>query len=138
MRVSKPPGNAVKGKFNKAQDLRRSLRRELQSHIKRETDLLLGFNRDFEVATEEYNKKGRVPVLYPYRNKVKILRATFKGKKVRARVLRDGRIRYNNELFTSPSRAAARAVGRSAENGWFFWKYERAPGDWVVLSKLRK
>jgi hypothetical protein len=137
LRVIQPPGNSVKGKLRYAQDLRRNMKRDVHSHLKKETDRLFGFERDIEVV-ESYDKKGRTPILYPYRLKVKVLRTTFKGKKLRARVLRDGRIRFNGEIFTSPSLAAAKACGRPSSNGWDFWKYERAPGDWVFLNKLKK
>jgi type I site-specific restriction endonuclease len=30
------------------------------------------------------------------------------------------------------------AARPGACNGWDFWKYEQAPGDWVELDNLRK
>jgi len=66
------------------------------------------------------------------------LRAFYKGKKLTARVRRDGSIRFAGKIFTSPSLAAGTAVKRRTCNGWTFWEYERAPGDWVKLDKLRK
>jgi hypothetical protein len=39
--------------------------------------------------------------------------------------------------YNSPSLAGAAVVKRSC-NGWTFWKYERAPGDWVLLDVLRR
>lgn len=70
LRVIQPPGNSVKGKLKFAQDLRRNMRSDVHSHLKRETDRLFGFERDIEVV-ESYSKKGRTPILYPHRNKVK-------------------------------------------------------------------
>jgi hypothetical protein len=66
------------------------------------------------------------------------LRAFFKGKKLTARVRRNGSIRFTGKIYNSPSVAAAAAVKRRSCNGWTFWQYERAPGDWVKLDKLRK
>jgi type I restriction enzyme R subunit len=41
--------------------------------------------------------------------------------------------------FNSPSLAGRAAIGgKRAVNGWLFWSYERAPGDWVRLDELRK
>jgi hypothetical protein len=40
-------------------------------------------------------------------------------------------------MYTSPS-AAALAATEYPVDGWSFWKYERAPGDWVRLDELRK
>jgi len=54
-----------------------------------------------------------------------------------ARVRRDGSIRIGGRTFKSPSLAAATCVGH-AINGWWFWKYERAPGDWVRLREPRR
>ena len=65
------------------------------------------------------------------------LRASFRGALVKARVRRNGLIRYKNKDYNSPSHAASAVVKRSC-NGWTFWKYERAPGDWVFLNELRR
>lgn len=138
LRVIQPPGNSVKGKFRYAQDLRKRLNKDVAAKMKQERDSLLGYVRKTPVVREKYERDGREPVLFPYRGKVKVLRGTHKGKRLTARVLKDGRIRFRKEIFTSPSVAAARAVGRVTQNGWVFWKYEQAPGDWVYLSRLRK
>jgi hypothetical protein len=81
------------------------------------------------------------PVLAPYvplirRNR---LRARYKGKIVRARVRTDGSITVRGpggRNFNSPSLAARHVLGRNA-NGWDFWQYERSPGEWVRLTRLR-
>jgi hypothetical protein len=66
------------------------------------------------------------------------LRARFKGKTLLAQVARTGLVRYAGKQYTSPSLAAAAACNRGTCNGWTFWKYQRAPGDWVTLDTLRK
>jgi hypothetical protein len=81
---------------------------------------------------------GRKPILAKYVNKPTKLRARFKGKTVTARVRQNGIITSGGKQFTSPSLAAAFACGRRTCNGWAFWQYERAPGDWVPLANLRK
>jgi len=45
---------------------------------------------------------------------------------------------FTGKVYTSPSMAAALACKRRTCNGWTFWQYERAPGDWVAIDKLRK
>src|SRR5438093_637322 len=65
------------------------------------------------------------------------LRASFRNALIKARVRRNGLIRYKNKDYNSPSHAASAVVKRSC-NGWTFWKYERAPGDWVFLNELRR
>jgi Restriction Enzyme Adenine Methylase Associated len=47
-------------------------------------------------------------------------------------------VRLDGKEYTSPSLAAAAACKRKTCNGWTFWQYERAPGDWVPLNALRK
>jgi hypothetical protein len=32
----------------------------------------------------------------------------------------------------------AAAIAKHAMNGWTIWKYECAPGDWLLLDNLRK
>jgi Restriction Enzyme Adenine Methylase Associated len=66
------------------------------------------------------------------------IRARFKGQFITARVRRDGTVRFDGKVYTSPSKAGAMACKRPTCNGWTFWTYERAPGDWVVIDKLRK
>jgi len=66
------------------------------------------------------------------------LRAKFKGAVVTASVRRDGTVRYAGKVYTSPSLAAAAARKSRTCNGWKFWRYQRAPGDWVLLDALRR
>ena len=58
-----------------------------------------------------------------------------KGKWYRARLRRNGGISYKGKVYESPSRAA-QAVTKKPTNGWWFWTYERAPGD--RLRELRR
>src|ERR1017187_2289790 len=60
----------------------------------------------------------------------------FKGKTIRAHVRRDGTSRLRGKIYKSPSAAGGEVCKRSC-NGWWFWKSERAPGDWVRLSVLK-
>ena len=46
-------------------------------------------------------------------------------------------ILYFKTVYNSPSVAAA-AIAKHTMNGWTIWKYERAPGDWLLLDNLRK
>jgi hypothetical protein len=61
----------------------------------------------------------------------------YKGKLYRARIRRDGTILYDGTIYKTPS-AAGIAVRKLPTNGWQFWQYERAPGDWIPLSKIRQ
>ena len=83
-------------------------------------------------------EESRRPVMANYVNAPMKLRALYKGKTLVAHIKRDGLIRFKGKSYTSPSLAAATACKRATCNGWTFWKYERAPGDWVKLNELRK
>jgi hypothetical protein len=64
------------------------------------------------------------------------LRGTLKGKDYRARVQRNGKVRFQAKLYKSLTVAAKAAVKRPI-NGWWFWQIERGRGNWVRLNKVR-
>ena len=63
--------------------------------------------------------------------------ADYKGKKYRARVRRDGRVRFNGQFYRSLT-LAAKSVTKRYTNGWWFWKVEKGKGNWVRLLKARR
>jgi hypothetical protein len=141
MRIAKPTGNRQLGKFPNAQNLRREFARQIRVDAKQHLDALLG--KDTKANDNEgrqmVNAKRGLPVMSKWLSVSTRLRATFKGKPIKARVRRDGRITFKGKHFNSPSLAAHAAIGRKRPiNGWSFWTYERAPGDWVKLSELRR
>jgi hypothetical protein len=137
LRIVKPKGNEVKGKFAKSQDLRRKFARDIRLIQRQELDRVMGRIR--LVADDEgpSDDGRRAPVMAAYLTMPTRLRAFYKGKTLRAHVRRDGRIRFAKNVYNSPSAAAIAAVKHSCD-GWHFWKYERAPDDWVRLNELRK
>ena len=134
----KPAGNKVKGKFAKCEDMRKKFSKDVRLHQRKELRALLGKG----ISKEENARKEaetRRPVLAHYIKAPMKLRALFKRKTLAARVRRDGFIRFKRKLYKSPSLAAAAAAcKRPTCNGWIFWQYERAPGDWISLNELRK
>jgi hypothetical protein len=142
LRIANPPGNKVRGEFFRSENLLARVRAEYRRRRVEEEEELFGFLKRRQKATGRVRaprpKDGRKPVLAEYVPQVRLLVARYKGKHLKARVRRDGRIRFGGKFYTSPSLAAAAACGRVACNGWEFWKYERAPGDWVLLNELRK
>jgi hypothetical protein len=137
LRIVKPAGNKVKGKFAKCEDIRKKFAREVRQRQRNELRSLLGKGVAEEARKEEVQESRR-PVMASYVNTPMKLRAFFKGKTIAARVRRDGLIRIRKNVYSSPSLAAAAACKRRTCNGWTFWRYERAPGDWVTLNELRK
>ncbi len=82
-------------------------------------------------------QKASKAILAPYVKDRFEIRFWYKGKLYKATVRKDGTILYKGASYNSPSKAAS-AITKRAMNGWATWRYERAPGDWVVLDILRK
>lgn len=142
LRIVSPPGNKTGGTFGKAENLRNQLSQALHQQLRKEVRELLGGPKKKTpvkpTPTSPPKSKGRLPVLSKYISTPLKLKAKFKNKTVTARVARNGKIRFAGKTHSSPSLAAAAACGRKTCNGWIFWSYERAPGDWVRLNQLRK
>lgn len=136
LRIVRTRGNKVKGKFAKSQDLRRQFRRDVAASLKVELNELFGGARPKVVAARREPKEGRTPALAKYVSRRFSIRMRYKGEEYRATVRSDGTIRFKKKVYTSPSLAATAVTGRPM-NGWWWWKYERAPGDWVRLRELR-
>jgi predicted GIY-YIG superfamily endonuclease len=137
LRVVKPKGNKQKGKFLKSDDIRRRFARDIRSRQHNELLSLLGKEKVSELE-EERLAIGRQPVLANYIEGPIKLQARYKGKIIKAHVRRNGSIRFKGKVYWSPSLAGAAACKRRTCNGWTFWQYERAPGDWIPLNELRK
>jgi hypothetical protein len=127
LRIVQPKGNKQRGKFPKSEDIRRRFARDVKDRLNYEVALLLG-DKPRKSASQGRGVKFR-------RTK---LMAWFKGKKLRAQLLKGGRVRFGGKVYDSLSTAAAKACKRVSCNGWTFWKYQRAPGDWVTVDHLRK
>lgn len=122
LRVVQPPGNHQLGKFSGAENLWRKVRRDIADEQRLERDRILG--RESVVETRSVFKRT-----------IRI-RGTYKKKLVRARLRKDGKVRWSGKTYSSPS-AAATAVRGHPTNGRWFWKYERGPGEWVRISELK-
>jgi len=143
IRIATPGGNKQKGKFAKSEDLRRRIARDYKQSYYAKMPELLGMPARQKTAKPKgkrkpKGRKGEVVVLASYLDKQTPLRATHKGKTIRANVRKSGLIYFDKQHFTSPSKAARHAVKRRTCNGWTFWKYQRSPGDWVTLDHLRR
>ena len=137
LRTVKPAGNKQKGKFAKSDDLRRRFRRDMEQSLDAEIDGMFEESRPARRAPAPQKADGRAPALAKYVAAAFPIRARFKGRLLKATVRRDGTIRFAGKIYNSPSLAAADACKRVSCNGWSFWTYQRAPGDWVPLDALR-
>jgi predicted GIY-YIG superfamily endonuclease len=137
LRVVKPKGNKQKGKFLKSEDIRRRFARDIRLRHHNELLSILGKEKVLQVE-EGKLAKGKQAALANYIEGPIKLQAHYKGKTIKAHVRRNGSIGFKGKVYWSPSLAAAAACKRPTCNGWRFWQYERAPGDWVPLNELRK
>jgi len=145
LRIVRPTGNRVTGKFAKWESLLPRLKRDLRRLHDEETKLLLvgrakrppAARRGAAVNPKKSKATGKRPILARFIAGPMEIRGRYKGKLKRARVRKDGSIRFGKVVYNSPSLAGATAVERRTCNGWTFWTYERSPGDWVQLKALR-
>ncbi len=139
LRIVSPEGNKMGGRFVRSQNLAVKLKRDIrQLHSEQMKDLMPG-RRHFgkkKKAPVVVESNGSTAPLAKYVTAPVKMRVRYKGKLYRARIRRDGMIRYDGVIYKTPS-AAGKAVRKRATNGWQFWQYERSPGDWVPLSKIR-
>lgn len=142
LRIVPTTGNKVRGKFAKSENLDRAFQRAVVTDFQQKMRDLLG--KGPRLAKEARRRgrpptkhgSGRLPLAGVFARTVKI-RKRFKGELYRARLRRDGRIRYKGKLYESPS-LAAKAVTKRCVNGWSFWTYEAGPGKWLPLKRLRR
>jgi Restriction Enzyme Adenine Methylase Associated/GIY-YIG catalytic domain len=140
IRIAQPGGNRQRGRFARSENLTRTLHRRFLEQKRVEWLDMIGKEQELletESTAPGSRKNSRRPaVLAEVIRKAMSLRGPYKGKVYKARVRKDGTIRCNGKVFTSPS-LAAESVARRPINGWWFWQYERAPGQWLRLRELR-
>ncbi|HUU13425.1 MAG TPA: hypothetical protein VM182_06915 [Terriglobia bacterium] len=139
LRIIKPSplGNRKSGKFKRSENLLRRFARDIKELQRTELDEIVGRELNEDKLAEAHRGSARASRLAEYIRSPIMLRARTKGKTLQARVRRDGSIRFAGKLYRTPS-GAARAAAKYSVDGWWFWKFERAPGDWVRLDELRK
>jgi hypothetical protein len=140
LRIVKPKGNSQSGKFPRAEDLKRRLTSDVRARQKEELLVLVGTRGRVVKATSRKRAvvaKNADTTLGPYVTRSFSIRAVHRGVAFRARVRRNGWIYWNGYVYASPS-LVAKDICKHAVNGWNFWKYERAPGDWVPLKLLKR
>ena len=137
VRIAAPPSNRQTGRLRGAHDLRRQLNARIRNQDDDRRALLLGG----DVARARRRRKGRrgkgTQVLAGLVERPTNLRANYKGKTFRARLRRDGWIRYKGRLYDNPAAAAKAAAGKP-KNGWSFWRVRVARGAWDRLRSLKR
>lgn len=142
MRIAAPKGNKARGRIGKAKNLKRELDKDIKIEQDYRRRILLGSKKKVQKQTTAKQRPRSVarsrgiPSLAAFVTKTFRVRGSYKGKVFRATVNKNGTITYEGTIYNSPSVAARAARGRGF-NGWNFWHYKDANGDWVPLSGLR-
>jgi hypothetical protein len=139
LRLARPSGARQRGRLAQSRDLRRSIRGAIRQKQNKEVSSLFDTVRMnlVQVVEEHRPKSSSDPNLIRLLPGGARLRANYKGKQYRARVRRDGRVRFNGQLYPSLS-SAAKSIVKRTTNGWWFWKAEKGKGNWVRLDKVRR
>lgn len=139
LRITRPKGNKVRGNLVNCVDLRRAFRRDCKAYALEGVQRLWLEEPRYSAARGRDGTTGcGQPKLARYISKGMPLEASRNGQHYRARVRKNGLIRFKGATFPSPSGAAKAACGGKSVNGWHFWRFARAPGDWVPLKEIRK
>jgi predicted GIY-YIG superfamily endonuclease len=146
LRVVSTSGNKQKGKFICAENLGKRFKADMHKKMNKEVDSFFEAKRPRITPPPVKQKRtstrataGKEPTLADYVTKPFTIKKTFKGDTFIAKVQKDGTIKFNGEVYTSPSFAAKAAdKDHHTKNGWRFWKYENERGKWVKLDELRK
>ena len=137
LRIAKPPGNKVTGRFAGSENFRSALNRIMTgADADRRASILGGHLAERRWRVKTSRAKGVAP-LAGISDKSIQLRATYEGRHYWARLRRDGTIRYSGKPFRSPS-AAGRAVVRGGCKGWKFQHYREGPRRWVPLRAMKQ
>lgn len=137
LRISKPVGNRQTGNFAGAKNLLRDLDQRIRDvEADRRAILLGGLVAKRRLRSRVRRDRPSLGLIGISERRIQ-LRARYKNKLYRATIRKDGSIGYKGEIFTSPSAAARKVVGR-AVNGLWFWNFRNDAGEWVKLLTLKK
>ncbi|RLA38659.1 MAG: hypothetical protein DRR42_28405 [Gammaproteobacteria bacterium] len=139
LRIMKPTGNKVIGKFGGSVNLRQQLNKSIKSADDDKRAGLLGGaiarNRRRSVTR---NTRGTTVLAGLVGRKIG-LRAYYKDYYYFATLTVNGKIRFDGDVFESPTAAAKMIIEGRSVSGWNFWRYkDKKSGDWVPLANLRK
>jgi len=145
--ITEPKGNIHRGRFTRSIDLINTLKEMMEVRDRHQREDILSGSRGkqkpkyktvHKKSTKNIGERKRgIPILKGMLFPNTILKVKFKGKEYSAEVDQDGRIEFDGKVFNSPSMAAIHVTG-GQKDGWHFWKYQNASGEWVKLDELRK
>lgn len=136
LRIMRPKGNRTGGRLAKSENLLPSLRASIRVRQREELGEITGRRPRRKASKRQPRRIADPGALAGVLPKGTALRSEYKGKIYRAVVRADGWVRHSGHAYRSPGLVASEIVGRRV-NGWSFWKYQRAPGDWVSIRSAR-
>lgn len=137
LQIAKPSGNKIGGKPSGSKDMRRWIRSAIRQKHMLEDDSLFGRERKQKATAKRRDKRSEKSEILRLLPNGAHLRGTNRGTTYKAKVRRDGQVRYDGFNYTSLSKAASAALKRPT-NGWWFWQVERGRRNWVRLKEIRK
>lgn len=142
IRITNPEGNKQGGRFARAKNLARDFKIKFNEHSEAMRDSLFGPRTRAEVrearlarraARAAASKRTAAGLV----SRTLHVRWTYKGKVIKGRFRKDGRLRSEGRIYESPSAAASSIAGRPID-GWSAWKYQYLPGAWQNLRHLKR
>lgn len=141
LRVFQPPGNSQGGRLPGATDRQRELQVAMRRQDAELRDAMFAkpraaAGREPAPAARTRTRKTNQTAETGCPPKAMALRAHYKGRSYNAVFNKNGSVRYEGHAYTSLSSAATAITGRPT-NGWLFWRFRDADGEWRVVSELR-
>ena len=142
VRIAGPKGNRVRGRLGRSRNLVRELQRAVKQQQEKERSKIFGEKGKAKQKkpTRRLKKAKGERVERPLKGLLgdwQRIYASYKGKEYKAKILPNGRIELNGQMYDTPSGAGKAVIDAGAVNGWDFWKYKNKSGDLVAIRDLR-
>ena len=134
LRITQPPGAKQSGKLAQSKDMKRQIMKAIQDKQAKQVSSLFA---KYAIGDDVDKKNGPESDVSRFLPNGARLKSTHRGKTYKAKLRRDGMIRYNGKVFSSLTLAAMAIIKRPV-NGWWFWRVERGKGNWVRLTNIRR
>ncbi len=129
IRIASPKGNRIKPKGSSDSGLKKLLKSLIISKQREEVESLF--------KPESKKKSDSINGLKGLFRSSKVLVRTYKGQEFKAKLLKNGKIKYKGKLYESPTGAAKAVTKRTSINGLEFWYVQDDNNNWVKLKKIK-